>query len=50
MPLSWDEVRAGGFVPEEFNLRTAPARVERLGDLFAPVLRGDQRLPRLEAD
>lgn len=50
MPLSWDEVATGGFVPENFNLNTAPARVEHVGDLFAPVLGGNQQLPPIEPD
>ncbi|MBN9012781.1 MAG: non-homologous end-joining DNA ligase [Rhizobiales bacterium] len=46
-PLSWDEVRHGGIVPLDFTLRTVPNRIEKLGDLFAPVLARDQRLPPL---
>jgi bifunctional non-homologous end joining protein LigD len=44
-PVSWSEVAAGDFVPADLTLRTVPARVERLGDLFAPVLAGGQHLP-----
>jgi bifunctional non-homologous end joining protein LigD len=42
-PLLWEEVRAG-LHPQQFTLRTAPARFDRLGDVFAPVLRGGQDL------
>lgn len=46
-PLTWDEVAAGKVRPEDFTLRTVPARVRRHGDPFAPVLAGGQRLPEL---
>jgi bifunctional non-homologous end joining protein LigD len=42
-PLSWDEVAAGAVRPADFTLRTMPARVREVGDLFAPVLeKGDR--------
>jgi bifunctional non-homologous end joining protein LigD len=44
MPLTWDEVAAGAVRPDDFTLRTAPARLAQRGDLFAPVLHGGQRL------
>jgi bifunctional non-homologous end joining protein LigD len=47
-PLSWDEVRHGGIEPLDFTLRTVPERVAKVGDLFAPVLARDQRLPPLD--
>lgn len=34
MPLTWDEVEAGKVRPGDFTLRTAPERLDRLGDLF----------------
>ncbi len=37
-PLSWDEVEQGTLRPGDFTLRTVPERVERLGDVFAPLL------------
>jgi len=46
-PLGWDEVEAGGFAPADFNLKSVPERVSRLGDLFAGVLQKGQRLPEL---
>ncbi len=45
-PLHWDEVTTS-FVPLAFNLRTLPKRLERVGDLFLPVLQTHQRLPQL---
>jgi bifunctional non-homologous end joining protein LigD len=42
IPLGWDEVAAGPvFEPE-----AALARIDALGDLFAPVLTLRQELPR----
>ncbi|MDQ3874234.1 MAG: ATP-dependent DNA ligase, partial [Actinomycetota bacterium] len=37
MPLRWDELREG-VNPGELGMESALARVERDGDLFAPVL------------
>jgi len=37
-PLHWEEVARGGFVPRDFNMRNIFDRIEREGDLFAPVL------------
>jgi bifunctional non-homologous end joining protein LigD len=44
-PLSWDEVEAGRMRPADFTLRTIRERLAKVGDLFAPVLARDQRLP-----
>lgn len=44
-PLTWDEVRAGRLRPSDFTLRTIHDRLATVGDLFAPVLARDQRLP-----
>lgn len=40
VPVTWDELPHAR--PEEFNLRTVPERLARVGDLFAPVLRDVQ--------
>ncbi len=42
-PLDWKEVKHG-LRPEDFRIDNAIARFERVGDLFAPVLEGGQRL------
>jgi bifunctional non-homologous end joining protein LigD len=48
-PLRWEEL-GGKLRPRDFGMREALARVERYGDLFAPVLRGGQSLgPALRA-
>lgn len=42
-PLEWKEVKRG-LRPGDFTIENAPARFEKKGDLFAPVLEGGQRL------
>ena len=44
-PLRWDDVRPG-LDPGAFSLATVLERVERFGDLHAPLLHGRQRLDR----
>ena len=47
-PLTWNEVAAGGrgdLAPALFTMETLPARLADVGDLFAPVLTAEQRLP-----
>lgn len=46
-PLRWSEVTPA-LDPSRFTLRTLPARLDRVGDLFAPALAGGGRLPPLE--
>ncbi len=41
-PLAWDELTET-FRPRDFTMAVALERVERLGDLFEPVLGGGQR-------
>ncbi len=48
-PLSWQEVEAGGFLPEDLTPQVVLDRVQRLGDLFLPVLQSPQRLPPTDA-
>jgi bifunctional non-homologous end joining protein LigD len=45
-PLRWSEV-GRKLDPAKFNLRTMPRRLDRYGDLFAPVLENGVVLPRL---
>lgn len=42
-PLHWNEVKRG-LSPLDFRMDNAPERFRRVGDLFAPVLQGKQRL------
>jgi bifunctional non-homologous end joining protein LigD len=42
-PVAWDEL--DGLDPAQFTPEAVLERVERHGDLFAPVLSGSQRLP-----
>lgn len=45
-PVTWDDVvAAAGGAPLRFMAKDALDRLERLGDLFAPVLSAEQRLP-----
>jgi bifunctional non-homologous end joining protein LigD len=44
-PIAWDELDDPSLRPDGFTLRTILDRVAALGDLFAPVLAGNQRLP-----
>ena len=43
-PLLWDEVDLK-LDPSQFTIKTLEKRLAKVGDLFAPVLRGRQRLP-----
>ncbi|MBV9765135.1 MAG: hypothetical protein JOZ48_09855, partial [Acidobacteriaceae bacterium] len=42
-PLDWKEVKRG-LRPEDFRIDNTIARFESVGDLFAPVLKGGQKL------
>jgi bifunctional non-homologous end joining protein LigD len=43
--VTWDEVEVGKINPADFTLRTVPDRVQRVGDLLAPMREDKQRLP-----
>lgn len=47
MPISWDELDDPDLRPDGWSIATAPQRIAEVGDLFAPVLTGAQRLPDL---
>ena len=51
-PLSWDEVEAGSRKrkPESlaFEAKQVVKRLDQLGDLFEPVLKLRQKLPKLD--
>ena len=44
-PLRWEEIDEK-LDPSKYNLKTMPARLEKLGDLFEPALKNGIRLPR----
>jgi bifunctional non-homologous end joining protein LigD len=39
-PCTWEEIERGDVGPQTFRLRTLPARLAAVGDLWKPVLRG----------
>ncbi|MBA3244596.1 MAG: hypothetical protein H0T61_05400, partial [Actinobacteria bacterium] len=45
-PLDWEELTPE-LDPRRFTMEAVLRRVEKRGDLFEPVLRGGQSLPRL---
>jgi bifunctional non-homologous end joining protein LigD len=47
MPIAWDELDDPDLRPDRWTIRSAPARVAEVGDLFAPVLSTHQVLPAL---
>jgi len=46
-PIDWDELDDPELAPDRWTIRTIGDRLARHGDLFRPVLRRDQTLPRL---
>jgi bifunctional non-homologous end joining protein LigD len=47
-PLRWNEIE-NGLDLAKFDLQSMRQRLEEAGDLFAPALKGRQRLPRFKA-
>jgi bifunctional non-homologous end joining protein LigD len=43
-PLTWQEVEDGKLRPGDLTIKTVPARLKRLGDVFAGSLTGGQQL------
>jgi bifunctional non-homologous end joining protein LigD len=46
-PITWDELDDPDLGPERWTVRTLPARLAEMGDLFAPALTLRQDLPPL---
>ena len=46
-PITWDELEDDTLRPDRWDLRSMPARVAAVGDLFAGALVFDQELPKL---
>jgi bifunctional non-homologous end joining protein LigD len=46
-PIEWDELDDPDLRPDRYTIRTILPRLAERGDLFAPVLHGDQPLPPL---
>src|SRR5258708_39271122 len=44
MPIAWDELTED-LDPTQFTIKSALARVDKMGDLFAGALRGKKPLP-----
>jgi bifunctional non-homologous end joining protein LigD len=44
MPLTWAELAAGDVRPGDYTIITAPDRLKKTGDLFAPALTDKQKL------
>ena len=45
-PCTWDELEAGAVAPQTFTLRTMPARVSAVGDLWSDMRRRGRSLTR----
>src|SRR5262249_24739981 len=45
MPVTWDELKSAEAADLEFPPEAALERIEKIGDLFAPVLKLKQKLP-----
>jgi bifunctional non-homologous end joining protein LigD len=43
-PVTWSEIESG-IAPEDFTIPVVVDRIQRLGDLFAPVLSGKLKIP-----
>jgi bifunctional non-homologous end joining protein LigD len=44
-PIAWDELDDPDLRPDRWTIRTLPARVAKVGDLFAPAQTDAQELP-----
>ena len=48
-PCTWDEIHTGKMLPQTVTLRSMPARLEKLGDLWADMRRRRRSLTRAAA-
>jgi len=46
-PIRWEELDDPKLRPDRWTIRTLPARLKEVGDLFAPALSRTQELPEL---
>ncbi|HEX2222225.1 MAG TPA: non-homologous end-joining DNA ligase [Candidatus Limnocylindria bacterium] len=47
VPIRWEELDDPDLRPDRWTIRSVPARLAEVGDLFAPALEIDQELPAL---
>jgi bifunctional non-homologous end joining protein LigD len=45
-PCTWDELEKGKVAPDSFNLRNTPARIKKVGDLWAEMLKRRRSLTK----
>jgi bifunctional non-homologous end joining protein LigD len=45
-PCTWDELTKGKVAPDSFNLRNTPARIKKMGDLWAEMLKRRRSLTK----
>lgn len=43
-PITWEELEASAILPVDLTPQVVLERVERLGGLFAPILKRDQHI------
>ena len=48
VPITWDELDDPDLRPDRWDLKTAVARVDSVGDLFAAALKLEQELSGLD--
>ena len=46
-PITWEELDDPDLAPDRWTIASLPARLEAVGDLFAPALTEAQKLPPL---
>jgi bifunctional non-homologous end joining protein LigD len=45
-PCTWEEIEKGKVEPNTFTLRNTPARIKKVGDLWADMLKRGRSLGR----